>query len=561
MANKWRLQLLFGTLSLLFLPLVARLFVLQVAEHGRLAALAYEEHWRSETINPRRGEIYDRNGILMAGNVQTYRLYAVPRSLPDAGQVADILGSLLRRSRSEIYSRLSSQGNEYVMVARELSKDDADRVVQLAIPGLFLEAEPRRYYPNGVLASHVLGFSNVDNKGAYGVEGYYDQQLAGTAGTLTAERDIAGKPLAIGPRTFSPPVDGKSIVLSLDATVQIRIEAALDRSVAETGAEGGQAIVMDPYTGEIVALAVRPAFDPNRYQETDMRIFLNPAVSQVYEPGSTFKLITMAAGLDAGVITPSSSFQCKGYMEVPGGMIRSSTGAHGRETMTEVLQHSCNVGSSWVAERLGTQLFYRYVRALGFGRVTGIDLQGEVAGIVKQPEAPSTGWYPIDLYTNSFGQGISVTPVQLLRAVAAIANGGELVRPRVVLQPGEPPDAEASGRQQAIRVLTMRSTKLLLGMMEEATSNSIGPRLGLPGYRIAAKTGTAQIPKNGKLDEDATITSVVAVLPVSRPEFVFLVRLDRPKSSIWAGDVAAPLAGAVAKILVDRYGIPPDAPR
>ncbi len=561
MVSKQRVQLLALCLGLAFLALAARLFVLQVTEHGRLAALAYEEHWRSETIKPRRGEIFDRNGILLAGNIQSYRLYAVPRSLPDAGQVADILGSLLRKSRADLYAILTSPNAEYVMVARNLSKEDADRVAQLKIAGLFLEAEPRRYYPNGAMAAHLLGFANLDNQGAYGVEGYYDKLLAGTEGTLTAERDMAGNPLAIGPRTFSPPVDGNSLVLSIDAIVQERVEAVLDRSVAESGAEGGQVIVMDPYNGEILAMAVRPSFDPNRYQDTDIGLFLNPAVSQVYEPGSTFKLITMAAGLDTGVITPSSSFQCTGFMEVPGGVIRSSTGAHGKETMTEVLQHSCNVGSSWVAGRLGTQLFYRYVRALGFGRITGIDLQGEVAGIVKQPEVPASGWYPIDLYTNSFGQGISVTPVQLLRAVAAIANGGELVTPHVVRSvEGAVGGSEGPGLHK-VRVLNARTTRWLLGMMEEATENSIGPRLGLPDYRIAAKTGTAEIPEKGKFDDEATITSVVAVLPVSQPQFVFLVRLDRPKTSIWAGDVAAPLAGRVAKILVDRYGIPPDAPR
>ncbi len=557
--NKIRIQIVFGFLIIVYVALGGRLFTLQVAEHGRLAALAYEEHWRSETINPRRGEIYDANGLLLAGNVQTFRLYAVPRSLPDVAKAADVLGALLRKSRNEFYAVLTAQGAEYVLVASGLSEATANQVRQLKMSGLFLEPEPRRYYPNGVLAAHVNGFANVDNQGAYGVEGYYNRDLAGVPGTLMAERDIAGNPLAVGPRTFSPPVDGSSLVLSLDSVLQMKIEEALDRAITETAASGGQVLVMDPYTGEILAMAVRPTFDPNNYQRTPMDLFLNPAVSAVYEPGSTFKLVTMAAGLEAGVITPSSAFECKGFMEVPGGIIKSSTGAHGRETMTEVLQHSCNVGSSWVAERLGTQLFYRYVRAFGFGKPTGIDLQGEVSGIVKWPGASTSEWYPIDLYTNSFGQGISVTPVQLLRAVAAIANGGELVQPRVVKRiTGSDGSVRDWNEYQKVRVLSPRTTRQLLSMMEEATAKSIGTKLGMAKYRIAAKTGTAQIPTNGGFDENSTITSVVAVLPVSSPQFVMLVRLDRPRSSIWAGDVAAPLAGAVAEILVERFGIAPD---
>ncbi|MCL5257205.1 MAG: penicillin-binding transpeptidase domain-containing protein [Chloroflexi bacterium] len=539
--------------------LSGRLAYFQIGQHTVLASKADAEHWSEEQIIPRRGTISDRNGHVLASNISADNVYAVPQLITDPASVAGVLSGVIGEPTEKLIPLLSEQNSGWVLLKQRLDVELSTKLEEMNIPGIYIEHGVKRTYPDGEFAAQVLGFANYENKGAYGVEGAYDSIVGGVPGVMLAERDSNGNRIGVGTWEWKPPTEGSDLVLTIDSAVQHIVETRLDEAITDNKALSGTIIVMDPKTGAILGMASRPTFDPNRFATTDEELFKNPAISDLYEPGSTFKVVTMAAGLDTGVVQPTTTFDCKGQVTVYGYTIYNwDHTAHGQESMTDVLVRSCNIGSSFVSTQLGSDAFYRYVQAFGFGQPTGIDLQGEEAGIVKQPGDDTSGWTPIDLYTNSFGQGISATPLQVVSAVAAVANGGKLMRPYIVQKVIQDGKVVTDTQPTVVRqVVKPEVAHELTNMLVESVNRGEAKEAGVPGYLIAGKTGTAQVPQDGGYDSTATIGSTIAYAPANDPKFVVFVKLDKPADNPWGSRTAGPVVGEITRDLLMYYRIPP----
>lgn len=464
-----------------------------------------------------------------------------------------------------LYERIDAKNVEWSLVARQVDDGTVGAIKARELPGLVYQEVPKRAYPNGPFLSPLLGFTNADGSGLYGLEGRYNALVGGEPGVLVAETDAARQPLAFGQQQYRPPVEGADLVLTIDAAIQRMAEDELARSITEQSAVGGTILIMDPNTGAILASASSPSYDPNAFNRADPQAYLNPAVGATYEPGSTFKVITMAAGLQTGGITPQSTLVDNGFVKVETDtLFNLDHRAWGPETMTQVLERSSNVGASYIARRTGKDNFYAMLRQFGMGQKTGVDLDGEEIGIVRWPDNPTTIWNPIDLYTNSFGQGLTVTPLQMVTAVSAIANGGTLYTPYVVDRIERHGDLVQDHRPQPVRqVIRPDVAATVRQMMTDAAHNALAEKINLPGYAIAAKTGTAQIPdpKTGRYVEDKTIASIISFFPSDKPLFTVLIKIDQPKKNSLGGDVAAPVLGRLAGELLRYAGVPPTTQR
>lgn len=545
----------------LFLILIAyRVVMIQVVRSAEFGDQAVAERLQENSIPASRGDILDSNGVRLATNVPADRISAIVSLIEDKHGVAVKLSPHIGRPVEEIEAVLSQEGVEWVLLARRLSPEASASIAAMDLEGIVLDPEPRRVYPSGAFASHVLGFANYDHEGNYGVEGAYDEEVGGTPGRVIGERDGAGNIIALSQSTWDPPTDGSDLVLTIDSAVQRIVESVLADTVQEQDATGGTIIVQDPNTGAILGMASWPTFDPNNFDEVnDISTFSNPAVSSVYEPGSTFKSIVMAIGIDDGVVTPDTVHNdAPGYIEVPGypPITNSSGRVWGDETMTQVLEHSANLGAVFVAERIGQERFYQRLMEFGMGRETGIDLQGEERGILTGPWEPD--WNPTLFYTNAFGQGIAVTPVQLINAVSTVINGGKLMQPYVVSEVRGEDETVVHDPTMIRQVISPESSETLRQMLRSVVVNNTGVFANVPGYAIGAKSGTAQIPspEGGYIDE-ATIASMVGFGPVENPQFTVLVKIDWPKESPWGETVAGPALAEVFIQLFKLYGIPP----
>jgi cell division protein FtsI/penicillin-binding protein 2 len=457
--------------------------------------------------------------------------------------------------RDGLLQTLTSEST-WLPVAQDISQETAETIDSWGLVGLQLDPQARRVYPEGDTAAHVLGFVNSNGNGFYGVEGYYDNLLKGKAGVQVGEKNPFGKMIPLGIGHFVPPVAGGTVYLTIDRSVQSLIEQELEKAVVGYGAQRGSVVVLQPKTGAVLGMASYPAYNPNNYSQSDENLFFDPVVSEQYEPGSVFKIITMAAGLDAGVVTPETIIYDGGSMEVGGRVIYNwDRQGHGNVNMTEVLAQSLNVGAAQVAAALGKDRFYTYVKRFGFGRLTEIDLGSEGPGTLKTPQ--DANWYQSDLGTNSFGQGIAVTPMQITAAVAAIANDGLLMKPHVVQRVvnGER-DVEVPSTPVRWAV-TAETAHTLTGMLVEALKKADSQAI-VPGYKIAGKTGTAEIPVPGGYHPTLTLASFVGFLPADDPQIVVLVIIDRPTSSRWGSKTAAPTFRSIAQQLVVLLNIPPD---
>jgi cell division protein FtsI/penicillin-binding protein 2 len=429
-----------------------------------------------------------------------------------------------------------------------------EQIAALKRSGVRADPHPQRYYLQGNLAAQVLGFVNQEGKAFYGVEAFYQEFLTGASTLRNVQTSDEPLPAALAP--FIPSPVGRDLILTLDLGIQRLVESELEHALEYYGAQAGTVIVMDPRTGEILAMANEPNFDPNRFYDSDRRQWANNAISLQYEPGSVVKVVTLAAGLDSEAIRPDQTFQDSGVLEVGGREIRNSDRrAYGNITLADILAHSLNTGAAQVSLAMGTDTFYRYLRRFGFGRVTEVDLAGEISGTVKDPS--SAVWSESDLATNAYGQGVAVTPLQLITAASFIANDGVAMRPHIVRQMvdhGRVIPVRPRPYQRAIQVETARQMKKL---MTEATERGIDVAL-IPGYKVAGKTGTAQVPTSTGYREDISIATYVAFLPADDPQIIVLVKLDRPTRSIWASEVAVPVFQRIASELVRMLDIPPD---
>jgi cell division protein FtsI/penicillin-binding protein 2 len=553
--TRWRIIALMAILSAGTLILVGQLFRWQVLERATFLALAEEEHQSEATIRPRRGAIYDRDGFLLAADTFQYAISASPPMISDPYATADRLFPLLRMGRDDTLAALTSDA-AWVPLARGVSQPLGETILDWDITGIQVESHAKRVYPAEDLAAHLLGFVNDNDNGFYGVEGYYDAMLRGAPGLRQGERDPFGSSIPIGPGQYIPPRDGKSLVLTIDRTAQYVVERELADAVANYQAESGTVVVLDPKTGAVLALASWPTYDPNHFAKTDQKLFPNPAVSEQYEPGSVFKVITMAAGLDSGVITPDTTIYDGGMIEVGGRTIYNwDRQPYEVVDMTTVLGKSLNVGAAQVAVTLGKERFYTYVRRFGFGRITEVDLDSEGPGTLKAPG--DADWHESDLGTNSFGQGIAVTPLQMAMAMVAVANDGLLMKPYVVQEFVEG-DRSVSVQPTVVRRVILAQTAQTLTDMLVTAVNRETRLAQVPGYRVAGKTGTAQIPVPGGYHPTLTVASFAGYLPADNPALVILVVIDKPQTSPWGSQVAAPVFARIAQQLVVLFDIPPD---
>lgn len=549
-------------LVLLLVPpallLLWRLLDLQVVHGAPYRRQAVQERIRNLALpEPPRGSIADANGFPLAVSEPHYTIWASPAYITNVGAVAEILSPVLRIP-AETLSATMAYTSQGVILAPYVSWEQGEEVNKLKLAGVWASLRWRRWYPHGPLAAPLLGFTAHSGEGFYGVEGYYDRALRPWTVEIVTEADPSGmQPLPQEEGQVPIPQRGNHLVLTVDLAMQMAAEEELARGLEEFGAERGLVIVMDPQTGAILALAVQPSFDPNDYlrylNEDREEVFLNPAVNTQYEPGSILKIITLAGALDSGAVSPRFTYVDTGRIEVGGQVITNWDGkAYGEQDLVGLMGHSLNVGAATLAVQMGPGTFYRYVRAFGFGQPTGVDLQGEMAGTVHM--VGDLDWYDSYLGTNAYGQAIAVTPMQMAAAVAAVANGGRLMRPHVVARQIRP-DGSVQESRPVVRgqPISPETARAVTEILAQATERYL-PQATASGYRIAGKTGTAQIPVPGGYDPSGTIASFVGYGPVEEPHLLILVRLDRPRSSPWASQTAALLFQRLATRLFPMVG-------
>jgi cell division protein FtsI/penicillin-binding protein 2 len=537
------------------LVLVGQMIRWQVIEHHRFASWAEAEHQNELVIPARRGEVRDANGYLLAADAVEYDLSASPDIITDPKATTLKLADLLDRSRDEILQILESD-LPWVPITPGLSQSVAETIVEWDTVGLQIEPRTKRVYPEGDLGAHLIGFVNTNGEGFYGVEGYYDTMLKGKAGLQAGERSPFGELIPLGASHYIPPVGGATLYLTVDRSVQRVIERELENAVIQYGAQGGSVVVLHPKTGAILGMASFPDYDPNEYNVSSEYLFPDPNVSEQYEPGSVFKIITMAAGLDAEVIGPYGTIYDGGSIEVGGRVMYNwNRQSHGTVDMTDVLAKSLNVGVAQVAVALGKERFYTYVKRFGFGNLTEVDVENEGPGTLKTPKAAS--WHTSDLGTNSFGQGVAVTPIQIATAVAAVANDGLLMKPYIVQRIVEGQRTINVKPTVVRRAISEETATVLTEMLVEALDRA-DSEAQVSGYKMAGKTGTAQIPVPGGYHPTLTLTSFAGYLPADDPQVLVLVIIDRPITSKWGSQTAAPTFRRIAERLVVMLDIPPD---
>lgn len=568
---RWRLQVLLASCFLITIIIAVRLVDLQVVRSNDLARKARLEIETPTLLAPRRGQISDASGTVLAMDVERQSLFAVPPQVPAArkAEIAVLIAGLTDQPADQILSALRSD-RQWVRLARWLEPEVAAQVAELELPGLWLVYEPMRFYPQGISVAQVVGALNLNGEGVSGIEAYYDQLLRGTEGRIEGEFDPNRNPIATSLTRTLPPQNGADLQLTIDPFIQQVAERELQKAIDEQNADGGTIIVLDPRSGAILAMANWPFFDPNRWQEYPPEVYgRNPAIGTIYEPGSTFKMVTAAAALSSGVVTTTTTVDDPGWVVRYGQVLRNFDAApHGPLTLAGMIYYSSNVAALQFNELVGPETFYRVLTRFGFGQPTGVDLAGEESGIVNF--YGSAGYNPLTFLTNAYGQGISVTPLQLVQAAGAIANDGVMMRPYVVQQICRNNACVSTEPQVVARPVTPDVARAVREMMVESANHYApviwGPRTGnwsdqwlVPGYRVGAKTGTASIPlPGGGYDPVYTIGSVLGIAPVDEPRFVVLVKIDRPKKDTLGVLTAIPIYYNVVEQLLRYAHIPPD---
>jgi cell division protein FtsI/penicillin-binding protein 2 len=518
----------------------------QLVQGKQLTAKAQNQLQDRKALQSPRGTIYDRHGRELAISSLSKSLYANPKLLPkDTGAIANALAPLLGMKASDIKERLNADAS-FIWIKRTLEKEESDKVTAFIrdkqLKGLEFVEESKRYYPNDMLAAHVLGFVGTDDAGLDGIEMILDKTIKGELMQQVVETDSHGTPIFKSIFTFAAHKEGKSVLLTLDSTIQFIVEQSLDQAMIQTKAKGATAIVMNPKTGEILAMASRPAYNPNTFFAYGPAQWKNRAVSIIYEPGSTFKAVVAAAALQEKTVSPQERFQDNGFVEVSGRKIKNwDGGSYGNISFTEVIKSSINTGFVQVGMRLGAARLNDYARAFGFGKATDIELPGEEEGLLFE----TAGMRESDLATMSIGQSIAVTPLQLLTAVSAIANDGVLLKPHIIREIRNPDGSVAAATQtQPVRqVISVDTAKVLTGMLEKVVSEGGGKRAAVKGYRFAGKTGTAEkLKSGGGYEAGKYIASFVGYGPVDEVQLAALVIIDDPGgSSYYGGEIAAPV--------------------
>lgn len=550
----------FGTLAVL------RLSMLQIAGGEKWRALASDQHSVSRTIIPDRGEIYLRDGsgtYPVAVRQEFPFLYASPKEIEDVEATSRFLADTLGMDMDGIREKLAKPDDSFEIIKKKLSDKEAADVRGAGRRGLSVASETYRYYPGSDLASQVIGFVSPDDQGVwvgrYGFEAARNDDLQGKVGQVTQERDAAGRWISLADRQTTSAETGESFVLTIDRVIQHEVEKILVASVAKHGADRGTAIVIEPKTGKILAMASTPSFDPNEYGSVDdYARFMNPAVSSSYEPGSVMKPITMAMGIEEKKVSPNTEYVDTGSITESGYTIHNSEDkVYGRSTMTHVLEESINTGVIFVEKQIGNKRFSDYLNRFGFGEKTGIDLPAELSGNTKTLGNFNRN---LEFYTAAFGQGITSTPLQMAMAYQALANGGVLMKPQII-----DTILHEDGREESVSPVEMRrvvsedTAEQIGGMLRSVVTNGHGKRADVPGYLVVGKTGTAQVAKAGEkgYQDGLSIGTFVGYAPQHDPRFVLLVKIDNPKDVQWAESSAAPVFGDVMKFLLDYAKVEP----
>lgn len=557
-----------------------RLFTWQIVKYDVFASAAQNQHQTSTVIQAKRGSIFASDGFSLASSKEAWLVWASLPSIkePDtlARKIAEViveepadkklslslksLDDLIEEETIQLTRNLNRTDVSWVPLAKKVSKEKKEQIQSFNFSGIGFDLEEDRNYPEGSMGAHVLGFVGRDSadesKGYFGLEGYYDLTLSGLGGVKDWEKDALGVPILAGISRKLTASDGLSLKTHFDRTVQYTIEEHLTSGLEKYGALAGSVVVMRPQDGAILGLASSPSFDPSRYSSFSRESYVNPVVSSTFEPGSIFKVIVMAAALDNKAVTPELRCEmCSGPRKVAEYTIRTWDDKYYPDsTAQEIIQHSDNVGMIWIAEKLGSKNFYDYLSKFGFGEKTGVDLQGETRSFLK----PLESWTAVDLATASFGQGIAVSPIQMVKAVGAVANDGKIVTPQVVDKiQGEGLEKDIEP-QLGGQVISKRAAREITEMMISAVRAGEAKWAAPKGFRIAGKTGTAQIPVSGHYDEEKTIASFIGFAPANQPKFVMLVTLREPQSSPWASETAAPLWFSIAKELFPYFKIYPE---
>lgn len=566
----WRLFSVALFLAISGLALAGRLAYLQVYQHDQYQTEADNFHDADRTEPATRGSILDRNGNPLATSIATFNVL-VDRSVWSKPVLAkrgvDGLAKALNRPAAELKAAVGDSGKDSALVALDIPYDQGRAIIKQGLPGVLVEPSSRRIYPEGSLAAPVLGFIGREGDGLSGLEDALNPTLKGMPGQLRYERDSLGSPIAFGYRNEAQPKPGSDVVLTLDRTIQSMAERELDAAIKRTHATGGTIMVQDPTTGAILASVSRPSFDFAHLDLNDpeqQNLYRNRAVTDQYEPGSVFKLVTMAAGIDTAKVTPNTTYMDTGKAVVGDRVFANwDLSANGVTTMTNVLVRSLNTGTVWLTNQvLGAELFYRYVRAFGFGEKTGSDLPGEAAGQFRLPT--DDNWYRSDLASNSFGQGLSATPLQVVNMVSAIANGGTLMRPFIVREVRGADGVQITRPSEIRRAISESSAATLRGMMREVLETNALSRV--PGYTAGGKSGTAYVPqgavdaKGDAYKDELTIPSYLGFAPLNNPRISILVKLDNLGSADFGGTLTAPVFSRLAHDILTYMRVPPDAP-
>ena len=546
-----RLIIVFFLLAVYFLIMFGRLAFVQLVSGDEIMESAEDLWTRDIPFQAERGEILDRNGEVLVGNTVAPSLAVVPKQIEDPEKVADELMSIISIDREKLMEHLTNNVSVEMIhpEGRKLSKTQANEVRNLNLPGIYLAEDSTRFYPYGTQLSHVLGFTGIDNQGLAGLEASYDDQLSGENGALSFFSDAKGGRMNDRSNRYTEPADGKKLSLTIDAEIQAIVERELDQAVATYNPDSALAIVMDPQNGEILSMATRPTYHPNQYQSVSPEVYnQNLPVFNTFEPGSTFKIITLSAALEEGLIDlDKDTYYDQGYVKVDGARLRCwHKGGHGDQTYLEVAENSCNPGFVNLGQMVGKERLFTYIKEYGFGKKTGIDLEGESSGILFKEDQVG----PVELATTSFGQGVSVTPIQQITAVAAAINGGYLYEPYVVKGLYDPKTNEpVMEREPKLKeqIISNETSKEVRRALEHVVSKGTGRGAYVEGFRVGGKTGTAQkVGEDGNYLENNHIVSFMGFAPADKPEVLVYVANDNPKDTVqFGGVVASPIAGRI----------------
>lgn len=516
---------------------------------------------RNIPFEPNRGEIIDRNGVALATNISAPTVYVVPRQIKNPQEAAEKLAAVLNMSTEKAYELIIKKTSSVkIPEGRKISHVKAKEIRALGIDGVYIGEDSKRHYPFGNYLSHVLGFAGIDNQGLMGLELYYDKELSGTEGSVKFYANAKGERMNDMADDYEPPVDGLDLKLTIDSKIQTILEREFDNAEATYNPDGLIGMAMDPNTGEILAMSSRPSFDPADFRNVEPEIYnRNLPIWSSYEPGSTFKIITLAAALEEGKVDlEKEEFHDPGYVSVGGARLRCwKKGGHGSQSFLEVVQNSCNPGFVELGERLGKDKLFEYVKNFGFGEKTGIDLQGEGKGILFNLERVG----PVEQATTAFGQGVSVTPIQQVTAVSAAINGGTLYTPYVAKELIDPTTGEVVMKKNPTakrKVISNETSAKIRYALESVVAQGTGGKAFVDGYRVGGKTGTAQKAQNGRYLENNHIVSFIGFAPADDPKIVVYVAVDNPKGTVqFGGTVAAPIVGNIIGDSLRVMGVEP----